>query len=274
MLPAPPAPAGGASAERPRGAQADLPVVVRQGLQQRLAGLLPAQLAKGRRRLFANLPLSVRQRRAERRQHRRLAAQAEGAGGRPAYLRVDIGAGQPGQFGQGRLVAEPAEHRHRLAAHRRLRIAEGGQGRRGALLQAQFAQRTQYAGADEGIGMPEPRQQAPPGGRFLEFAKALRGGIGHRRHRIGQGRTERIDHCVFLPGLQQARGLAAHAGVGIAAQGRNQQRQRLRQLQVGQFDQRQAAYAGVGVLQARRQFEDFGRVAFLQVIWRSAVGPG
>lgn len=158
-------------------------------------------------------------------------------------------------------MLEPAKNAHGFTAHRGFRVLQGLQGRPRRLVQAQFAQGAQGAGADKALGMVDPRQNQRARFQALQFAEALGRRQPHRFGGIGQGSAQCLHHFRLLPGFQQARGFGANLGGRVHQQRVGKPRQAIGIFQVGQVDQGDAAHGGVAVGQARQQFEDVGVVA-------------
>ncbi len=88
-------------AQRPGGAQANLPEVVFECLHQRFAGFGQGEFAEGAGGFLAHLPGRIGQGGLQGRQHAGVDGQAKGAGGGAADLGVRVVAGQPGQVRPG-----------------------------------------------------------------------------------------------------------------------------------------------------------------------------
>ncbi|MNO80990.1 hypothetical protein D3C76_722150 [compost metagenome] len=210
------------------------------------------------------MPGLVLQGLAQGRQHLRVGRQAEGAGGGAAHFGVRVGAGQARQGRQGVELFEPAQHTHRFTADIGVLIAQRQQRRRGRLGIAQFAQGPERGDAHADLGMPGPRQDHPARRFALEQAEALRSGGLHRGGWIGQRLAQRLDHGFIFPGLQQARGFGTDFFGRVFGQSIDQPQQAVRFFQVGQFDQGDAAHAGIVIGQARLQGEDVVVVGYIE----------
>ncbi|MCY1429631.1 hypothetical protein D9M71_455560 [compost metagenome] len=246
------------------GAQTHLPVIVAQGVDQGRAGVEVADLAQGGGGFFADLPGSVAQGLAQGRQHLRVRRQAQRPGGGTPNFSVRVSAGQPRQGRQGIELLEPAEHAHRLAAHAGAFIVQCSGSRRGGIGATQLAQRPECGNAYAAVGVPGPRQNDPARRFTLEQAKALRCGRLHRRGWIRQRLAQRLDYGLVLPGFQQPRGFGANVCNRVFGQPIDQPLQAIRLLEIGQFDQRDPAYAGVVIGQARLQGKNVVVIGYIE----------
>ncbi|EDS99990.1 hypothetical protein BamIOP4010DRAFT_6488 [Burkholderia ambifaria IOP40-10] len=143
-------------------------------------------------------------------------------------------------------VLEPAEHGDSLGAHGRHRRVERAQRRRECGRIAQFAQAAQHGDEYDRFGVFGPAAQHGAGRDVLQFGQALRGDRAHAVAGIEQRTAQCVDDIGLFPRGKHTCGFAAHVGGRIVAQCRNEGRHELGILEIGEFEQCNAAHRCIG----------------------------